>query len=298
MKSLRFASLALLALATSSFAFAADAGFKSIFNGKDLTGWEGLPAFWSVKDGAIVGQTTAEKPTKGNTFLVWKDGQPANFELRVSFRLTSQNDKAFGNSGIQYRSKIVDAAAFVVGGYQADIDVSGQYAGMLYEEKGRSLIMGPGEIIRLGATTMIDDPKKPGAKKSKTEVEKLAGATPPADILAVYKKGEWNDFVVIAEGNHLRHYLNGKLTADVTDTDATRGAASGVLALQLHASSSALPATALQGAIASRKPSRQGEEQAGGELRDPTGRVLPQRVGGRVLRRRLHRPLGELPGEP
>jgi hypothetical protein len=176
MKSLRFASLALLALATSSFALAADTGFKSIFNGKDLTGWDGL-GFWSVKDGAIVGQTTAEKPTKGNTFLVWKDGQPANFELRTSFRLTSQNDKAFGNSGIQYRSKIVDPAGFVVGGYQADIDVSGQYAGMLYEEKGRGMLMTPGEKIKIGATTMIDDPKKTVANKSKTEVEKLAGST-------------------------------------------------------------------------------------------------------------------------
>ncbi len=234
MKTLRLASLALFALATSSFALAADAGFKSIFNGKDLTGWEGL-SFWSVKDGAIVGRTTAEKPTKGNTFLVWKDGQPANFELRTSFRLTAQNDKAFGNSGIQYRSKVVDAAGFVVAGYQADIDVSGQYAGMLYEEKGRGMLMTPGEIITIGATTMIDDPKKPGAKKGKTAVEKLSGATPPAEILAAYKKGDWNDLVIIAEGKHLRHYLNGKLTAEVTDADPTLAPKSGVLALQLHA---------------------------------------------------------------
>jgi hypothetical protein len=234
MKSLRVASLALLALATSSFALAADAGFKSIFNGKDLTGWEGL-SFWSVKDGAIIGQTTAEKPTKGNTFLVYKDGQPANFELHASFRLTGQNEKGFANSGIQYRSHIVDAAGFVVGGYQADMDLGAVYTGMLYEEKGRGILMGPGERIKIGATTMIDDPKKPGAKKSHTAVEKLSGATPPADILAVYKKGDWNEIVIIAEGNHLRHYINGKLSADITDTDATRGAASGVLALQLHA---------------------------------------------------------------
>jgi len=236
MKFLRLRScLALLALAAlTPFAHAADAGFKSIFNGKDLTGWEGL-GFWSVKDGAIVGQTTSEKPTKGNTFLVWKDGAPANFELRASFRLTGQNDKGFANSGIQYRSHIVDAAGFVVGGYQADMDLGAVYTGMLYEEKGRGLLMAPGEKIKIGATTQIDDPKKPGAKKSKTEVEKLPGATPPADILAVYKKGDWNEIVVIAEGNHLRHYINGKLSADVTDTDATRGAASGIIALQPHA---------------------------------------------------------------
>ena len=234
MKSLRFFSLALAALAASSLAHAADAGFKSIFNGKDLAGWAGL-GFWSVKDGAIVGQTTVEKPTKGNTFLVWKDGAPANFELRASFRLTGQNDKGFANSGIQYRSHMVDAEKFVVGGYQADMDLGATYTGMLYEEKGRGLLMVPGEKIKIGATTQIDDPKKPGAKKSKTEIEKLPGATPTAEILAAYKKGDWNEIVVIAEGNHLRHYINGKLSADVIDTDATRGAASGILALQLHA---------------------------------------------------------------
>lgn len=234
MKSLRLASLALLALASTSFALAADAGFKSIFNGKDLTGWEGL-GFWSVKDGAIVGQTTAEKPTKGNTFLVWKDGTPANFELRASFRLTGQNDKGFANSGIQYRSQIVDAAGFVLAGYQADMDLGAVYTGMLYEEKGRGILMAPGEKIKIGATTMIDDPKKPGAKKSKTEIEKLPGATPAAEILAAYKKGDWNEIVIIAEGNHVRHYINGKLTADVTDNNPALAPTSGVIALQLHA---------------------------------------------------------------
>jgi len=105
MKSFRSLVSVSALLALAPFALAADAGFKSIFNGKDLTGWEGL-SFWSVKDGAIVGQTTAEKPTKGNTFLLWKDGTLANFELRLKFRLTAQNEKAFGNSGIQYRSKV------------------------------------------------------------------------------------------------------------------------------------------------------------------------------------------------
>ena len=185
MKSLRclLATAALLALAP--FALAADAGFKSLFNGKDLTGWEGL-SFWSVKDGVLVGQTTTEKPIKGNTFLVWKDGAPANFELRATFRLTGQNEKKQANSGIQYRSRLIDPVAFVVGGYQADFDSSGQYAGMLFEEKGRGIVMGPGEKIKIGGTAA--DPTN--AKKKKTAVEKLPGATPPAEILAAYKLGE------------------------------------------------------------------------------------------------------------
>jgi hypothetical protein len=224
----------LLPLLIAPLAFAADSGFKSIFNGKDLTGWEGLPGYWSVRDGALTGQTTAEKPLKSNTFLIYKGGEPANFELRVQFKLTSQNPDGFGNSGIQYRSKIVDAAGFVVGGYQADLDTTGKYAGMLYEEKGRGILMGPGEKIKIGATTMVDDAKKKGASRPKTEVEKLPGATPPAEILAAYKLGEWNEMTIIANGNHLQHFINGKLTADVTDASATHAAKSGVLAFQIH----------------------------------------------------------------
>ena len=224
----------LLPLLIAPLAFAADTGFKSLFNGKDLTGWEGLPGYWSVRDGALTGQTTAEKPLKSNTFLIYRGGEPANFELRVQFRLTGQNPQGSGNSGIQYRSKIVDAAGFVVGGYQADIDSTGKYAGMLYEEKGRGIVMGPGEKIKIGATTMVDDAKKKGAQRPKTDVEKLPGATPPAEILAAYKLGEWNEMTIIANGNHLQHFINGKLTADVIDASTTHAAKSGVLAFQIH----------------------------------------------------------------
>jgi hypothetical protein len=222
--------LALSASVLTPLTHAAEAGFKSLFNGKDLAGWEGNREFWSARNGAIVGQTTPEKVTKGNTFLVYKDSQPANFELRLSFRLTAQNDKNQANSGVQYRSRVIDPAAFVVGGYQADIDSTGKYAGMLYEEKGRGILMGPGEKIKIGATSV--DPAN--AKKKKTAVEKLPGATPPAEILAAYKLGEWNDMVIVAKGNRLQHFINGKLTAEVTDADPTIAPKSGVIALQLH----------------------------------------------------------------
>ncbi|MDP3069517.1 MAG: DUF1080 domain-containing protein [Opitutaceae bacterium] len=212
---------------------AAPAGFKSIFDGKTLAGWDGNKEVWSVRDGALTGQTTAEKGIKANTFLVYTGGQPENFELRLMFRLTAQNPDNRANSGVQYRSKVLDAATFVVGGYQADIDSPFRYTGMLYEEKGRGILMTAGEKIRIGATTMVDDAKKAGAKKKKTEVEKLPGATPTAAIAAAYKLGEWNEMVITAHGNHLRHTVNGVVTADVTETDAAI-AKSGVIALQLH----------------------------------------------------------------
>jgi hypothetical protein len=234
----------LLLAATAAFALvggvsAADSGFKSLFNGKDLSGWDGNKDFWSVRDGALTGQTTAEKVLKANTFLVWKDGTPANFELKLRFKLTAQNDKNQANSGIQYRSKLVDPATFVVGGYQADIDSTGKYAGMLYEERGRGILMSPGQKIRVGppdATAAAPAPAdaKKAKGKAKAKVDVLGTATKPEDILAAYKLGEWNEFRVVANGNRLQHYLNGKLTADVTDTDETAGAKSGVIALQLH----------------------------------------------------------------
>src|SRR3954470_12900129 len=124
-----------------------DAGFVSIFNGTDLTGWEGLSEFWSVKDGAITGQTTEGHIPKENTFLVWKGGQPGDFEIRCHFRLVANNDKGFANSGIQYRSKVLKPDYFVVGGYQADMENGKTYSGILYEEKGRGILAQRGDRV-------------------------------------------------------------------------------------------------------------------------------------------------------
>src|SRR5437867_12486826 len=113
--------------------FGAEAGFKSLFNGKDLAGWAGRPQHWSVEDGAITGRTTKEHPAEGNNFLIWKGGTVSDFELRLSYKIVPNNDKGFANSGIQYRSKDFDN--FVVGRYQADFEGGQTYSGSLYEER-------------------------------------------------------------------------------------------------------------------------------------------------------------------
>jgi len=100
---------------------------------------------------------------------------------------------------------------------------------MLYEERGRGILMGPGEKIKIGPTAT-----NPDTKKKKTAVEKLGSPSTPAEILAVYKLGEWNEIRIKAQGNHVQHFLNGKLTADVTDDDPSLAPKSGVIALQLH----------------------------------------------------------------
>jgi hypothetical protein len=53
-----------------------DPGFKQIFDGKALAGWEGDSKYWRVENGSLVGETTAESPLKANTFLSWNTGCP------------------------------------------------------------------------------------------------------------------------------------------------------------------------------------------------------------------------------
>jgi hypothetical protein len=116
-------------------------GFTSIFNGKNLEGWDGNPKFWSVRDGAITGQTTKETPTKGNTFIIWRDGKVGDFELRLQYKIIN------GNSGIQYRSK--ELGNWVVGGYQGDFEAGKTYSGILYEERGRGILAQRGQMTSI-----------------------------------------------------------------------------------------------------------------------------------------------------
>ena len=111
-------------------------GEQQLFNGKTLEGWDGNPIHWSVEDGAIVGVNTKEKPTKGNTFLIWKGGNLSNFDLTLECKIDS------GNSGIQYRSFIKpgDHDGWRIGGYQADFESGDKYSGICYGEAFRGIL--------------------------------------------------------------------------------------------------------------------------------------------------------------
>jgi hypothetical protein len=198
---------------------------KSLFNGKDLNGWTGLTEFWSVKDGCITGQTTNDHKVLENTFLIYQAEEFGDFELTLKYKITDFNgaSAAFGNSGIQYRSKIVKPDYFVVSGYQADFECGKTYSGILYEEKGRGILAKRGQkvVIREGETQ----------KKPKIEVIGEVGKTD--EIQAAIHPADWNDYKIVAKGGHLQHFINGVMTVDVTD-ETTAGAKTGVIALQLH----------------------------------------------------------------
>ena len=194
-----------------------DDGFVSLFDGRTLGKWDGDPRFWSVREGVITGQTTKDNPFKGNTFLIWRGGDVADFELRLSVRITGNN------SGIQYRSR--EVSKWVVHGYQCDIgagssDRGSHYGKLSWEGGGRDTPLCPA-----GKKVVIH----PDGKR-----ETLADVGDTEAIRAGMKEGEWYDFEVTARGPHLVHKINGKVVVDATDEEQGKRAASGILALQIH----------------------------------------------------------------
>jgi 3-keto-disaccharide hydrolase len=214
-------------LALSVFSFTASADEK-LFNGKDLTGWEGNPKLWSVQDGTITGKTGEDADTKikHNTFLVWKGGNVDDFELTLKYRIEK------GNSGIQYRSKLQTPGEFgpIVGGYQADFEAGKKYSGILYEERGRGILAERGQQTKIVA--QAKDAADPKSKDFKVETTGSVGDS--NEIQSSIKDEDWNEYKVIAKGNHLQHFINGKKTVDVTDEDKAHAAKDGILALQIH----------------------------------------------------------------
>ena len=209
----RFAvlSIGLIALSLSARPASAEENFQSLFNGEDLSGWAGKTEFWTVKNGVIFGQTTKDKPTKGNTFLVWQGGDVADFVFKAKVRFSGNN------SGVQYRSELVGKPEdFVVKGYQADLHPKQEFFGMLYAEKWRGIVAKRFQRVVVG-----DDGKPQVVGEVGDQEQKLVD-------------NEWNELTIIAVGNRQIHQVGGVTTMDLTDNhpEAKR---KGILALQLHA---------------------------------------------------------------
>jgi hypothetical protein len=239
---------AALVLLFAGYSFAADGaeatpsappepqGMKPLFDGKTLDGWEGDPRLWSVKDGVIHGETTPDTKFAGNTFLIWKGGEPGDFDLRFTFRMDPAKT-GDGNSGVVYRSKHITEGPnaknnWVMGGYQAEIaNVPGK-DGFLYQERGNAKLrhradsQNPLYMAMVGEKVEIDE----------HGVSHVTGSIGNREAIGKnLRKNDWNDYVIIARGNHLQHFINAVQTIDATDNDPKGGAKSGKIALQIHA---------------------------------------------------------------
>jgi len=198
-------------------------GFESIFDGT-MKGWDGDPAFWKVEGGMLVAETTAANPLKENTFLIWRGGEPADFELKLEVRMSAEN------SGIQFRSQHLPAGStqgtrtvagkWVLRGYQADIDFNNRYTGMIYEERGRGILMERGQAVHVGPD---------GARRVIAQLQRS-----PDELKAHIKPGDWNNLHIIARGSTMMNILNGQLMSVLIDDDPKARAMTGLIGLQLH----------------------------------------------------------------
>jgi len=191
----------------------AESGFEPIFDGKSMDGWDGDPKFRRFENGSLIGQTTVENQPVQNTFLIWRKGKPGNFELKLEYKLTGFN------SGIQYRSIELPDIKFAMKGYQADIDGEQTFTGQIYEERGR------GFLALRGQATYIASGQKPGMVGSLGEA---------ADLKGVIKGADWNDMHIIARGNTLVQFINGRMMSMLIDDDTANRKMDGLIGIQVH----------------------------------------------------------------
>ena len=204
--------LAVVSVAVSASALTAaeaEKGFESMFNGKDLTGWEGKPGGWWVEDGLMTSQSTKENPCVKHHYLMWRGGQPANFELRLSYRIVG------GNSGIQFRSR--EVPNWDTNGYQADLEAGPQWTGALFQHQRGGVAM-RGEKVTIDAD----------GRKTVTSIGD------PAELQKHIKPEDWNDYHIIARGPEVILKINGKVMSHAIDRDRKKACHRGVIALQMH----------------------------------------------------------------
>jgi len=200
-------------------------GFTQIFDGTSLKGWDGDPKFWRADGGAIVGESTPQNKITENTFVIWRGGEPGDFELKLEFRINATN------SGIQFRSEHLPAGTdagrggkiagnWVLKGYQADIDFANQWTGQIYEERGRAFLALRGQFSHV---TPDGKPEVFGALESSAD-----------ELKALIKQNDWNQVHLIARGNLITEIVNGHVTSVLLDDDPKGRAMKGLLGFQIH----------------------------------------------------------------
>jgi len=220
-------------------------GWVSLFDGKTLNGWSG-DENWKVEDGAIVIESTCEKPT-GTIYLVWQGGEPADFELKLEMKGTGNI-----NGGVQYRGWIVppnpgrggaggrgqqaepcpsgkprgtppspeSEAKWNMAGPQYDFDAGNRYSGQFYEQAtGRGIIAYKGQVVRT---------------EEGKNARLLAALGDQATIDSYFKPNDWNQEHIIAIGNQMTHLLNGHLMSILIDDDKTKFHKSGLIGIEVE----------------------------------------------------------------
>ena len=188
---------------------AQSAGFKQIFNGKDLTGWDGQEGSWTVEDGAITCTGRAEK----RNWLIWRGGEPGDFILKLKMRFIE------GNSGVQVRSH--EIKPYWVRGYQVEVaeqNKMGLWHHSISPHKRRHHLALAGQKVHIHPDGSRTTRRFAKAKK----------------VQQAYDEDGWNELTVIARGPKVVQKINGQTFAILIDEDKKYSHRSGLIALQDH----------------------------------------------------------------
>ena len=204
-------------------------GWTKLFDGATLDGWDGNPDVWKVENGAITAESTANRRL-GTTYLVWRGGEPADFELKLEIKAESDI-----HGGVFYRARVgagparAQAATLAVPanpkwnvtGYSLDFDYGPDNDGNVQDTGGRpeTQIVWRGHIVRM------EPGKRPRSIGSLGDRDALMKAIKP---------GEWNQLHIIAQGPQVTHIVNGQVMAILVDDDAGARKTKGVIALQIE----------------------------------------------------------------
>lgn len=153
---------------------------RPLFDGKTLAGWEGNPKLWRIEAGALTGGSLSETVPQ-NEFLA-STGDYTNFIVRLKIKLSGTN--GFINSGVQMRSQRVPGSS-EMSGFQCDYG-DPNWWGAVYDESRRNKVMSPSDMAAIG----------------------------PA-----INRGDWNDYVIRADGARITTWLNGVEATDYIEQD-------------------------------------------------------------------------------
>ena len=240
--------------------FADRTGWTQIFDGKTLNNWDGNPEVWKVENGAITAETWPERRV-GGTFIIWRGGEPGNFELKLDVKADYDI-----HSGIFYRG-IVGPAPARAGG-PGGAGAAGRPAGAgataaagaaptapRAQQAPPAIPADPKWNVRGYSMDWDYDPgnngniQDPGAGRTDTQIvwrgaivrtesgkrPRMLGTLGDRDALMQYVKlGEWNEIHIIADGRQLTHIVNGHVMAVLIDDDPAALKAKGVIALQIE----------------------------------------------------------------
>jgi len=191
------------------------AGYVQIFDGVSLKGWDGDPAIWRVEKGAIVGESTKEKPVV-NSYIAFRGFEAKDFDLKLEIKVYNS-----GGSGIQYRSKtglpwkprpgqVNPNLNWMMTGPQADFwfpvaPMTAEWTGQFYSENTPlGILAWRGQVV----------------ESAPQSYPKLVGSIGDRNALGGYVKvNDWNQYLIMARGGTFIHVINGQLMAVYVDDD-------------------------------------------------------------------------------